>query len=216
VDAVAVVRLAALGLGLAGVLGSGVGIRRSRGERPLAPLSLLLGCAGLAVGAALAVLLPPITFHDPLPWLLLGGGAIAGLVGGLLVHVQREPRGTVVRGGAWHFLPAAIALLALQVAGLAGSLDAVVLATAATVTCVAFAVAATSVVVIRGTATRARPGETVTVPAPGGVPPVLAPAAPGGARPAAAPVRITCGSCGAPVAPGWRHCVSCGSALAWA
>jgi hypothetical protein len=215
VDAVAAVRLAALGLGLAGVLGAGVGIRRSRGERPLASLSLLLGCAGLAVGAALAVLLPPITFHDPVLAVLLGGGGVVGLIAGLAVHVRRDQGGTVVRGGAWHFLPAATALLALQVAGLAGSLDAVVTATAATVASVAFAVAATSVVVVRGAATRAGRTEMVTVPALPGAPPALAPAAPGDPRPAAAPVRITCGSCGAPVAPGWRHCVTCGSALAW-
>jgi hypothetical protein len=40
-------------------------------------------------------------------------------------------------------------------------------------------------------------------------PPALA------AGPRTAAVVITCAACGSPVSVGWRHCVTCGAALAW-
>ncbi len=231
-DAVGAVRLAALGIGFVGALAAGVGVVRSRGDRTLAPLALLLGVAGLAVSAALAVLLPPIAFKAPVLWALVGGGAVVGILAGMTVRVRGAPGVVFVRGGTWHLLPAALALVGLQLAGLADSLDAVVLATAAVVGCVAFAVGAVALVVLRESATRLRP-VVATAPAvaaavasaagtsPPATRPTVAPSATA-AWPVSAPrprpatsVRMACSACGSPVRAGWRHCVTCGAALAW-
>ncbi len=228
-DGVGAVRLAALGIGVVGLLAAVGSMVRFHGERPLASLSLLLGMAGLGASAAMAVLLPPIAFHTPVLWALLAGGALAGLLADRAVRVRHDPRGVLVRGGAWHLLPAAVALLSLQVAGFAGSLDGVVVATAAIVACAAFAVAAGGLLLARGSIVRLRVAPAAAPAAvgqPGAMPALAAPAAawsagalpvsPSAASPPAArPVRATCGACGSPVRAGWRHCVTCGAALAW-
>lgn len=245
------VRLAALGIGLVGLLAAAGGIVRFRGERPLAPFSLVLGAAGLAASAAMSVLLPPISFKTPVLWGLLGGGALLGLLASRAVRVRRDPGGIVVKGGAWHLLPASLALVGLQVAGFARSIDGIVVSTAAIVACTAFAVAAAGVLLLRGSTARLRPGSVMVAaggPAAFAAPPTivrtttLPPASIRSAAPVAAPVDspsvpvgpppaadvpsgpagprtagvvISCAGCGGPVSVGWRHCVSCGAALAW-
>jgi hypothetical protein len=215
VDAVNAVRLAALGLGVIGLLAAVGGTLRGRGDRQLAPLSTVLGAAGLGLSAAMAVLLPPIAFKTPVLWTLLAGGALAGLLAGWAVHLRRDPRGIVLRGGAWHLLPAAVALVALQVAAFAGSIDGLVVSTAATVACAAFAAAAGALVLARGALARPRAvsvaAPVVTAPAPSPRPATGPPAS----SATASPVRTLCGTCGAAVHAGWNHCVTCGAALAW-
>ena len=201
------VRLAAFGLGLFAVLVTMGQILRSRGERMLAPWVLLVGVAGLATSAVLAVLLPPIALHGPLLAACVTGGALVGVAAGVVVRARRDSVGVVVGGGSWHMLPAALALLGLQASGVAGSLDGVVIATTALVAATAFAVGAAATVVIRGTLA---PAPVPALPGGGDAPAVPSPPASAGGG----TVRITCGSCGAPVATGWRHCVTCGAVLA--
>ena len=214
-DAVNAVRLAALGLGVIGLVAAAGGALRARGDRQLAPVSIILGIAGLGLGAVMAVLLPPIAFKTPVLLALLAGGALAGFLAGRAVRVRRDPRGVIRRGGAWHLLPAAVALAALQVAAFAGSIDGVVVATAATVACAAFAVAAGALVLARGALARRRAASVaapvVTAAAPS---PRPATGPPASSAPAS-PVRTLCGTCGAAVHAGWNHCVTCGAALAW-
>lgn len=144
----------AVGLGAVGVLASVVALVRGPAERPLATGRALLGAAGLLVTATLCVLLPPISFRPVALACLIGGGALVGLVGGGVVGVRRDSQGVLVRGGTWHVLPAALALLSLQLTSLAGWLDGVVFATAAIVAFTALAVGAALVVAARGAAAR--------------------------------------------------------------
>ena len=181
--------------------------------------SAQLGCGATA---ALAVLLPPIEFKPPVLWALLVGGALLGALAGRAVGVRRDPGGVLVQGGAWHLLPASLALVGLQVAALAGSIDGVVVATAAIVACAAFAAAAGALVVTRGSVAGLRAAAPVAggaapgVPIPRPGPPPATPAAtPSAVAPGRVPVRASCGSCGAAVHMGWNHCVTCGAALAW-
>jgi len=222
-----VVGLLALGIGLVGLLATAAAMVRSRGARPLAPFSVLLGAAGLAVTAAMSVLLPPIVFKSPVLWALLAAGALLGLLAGAAVRVRRDPRGVLVQGGAWHLLPASLALVGLQVAALAGSIDGVVVATAAIVACASLAVAASGTLLLRGSAAwiqRGHAAPAVKLGAMAAEPGALAaePAAVAATPPPAVPARrtpagvvISCAACASPVSVGWRHCVSCGAALAW-
>jgi len=209
-----VVRLVALGIGFVGVLAAAAQVVRARREHALAPFSLVVGAAGLAASAALAVLLPPIAFKTPVLLALLVGGALMGLLAGRAVRVGHDSRGVLVRGGAWYLFPASLALAGLQVAAFANTIDGVVVATAAIVACTAFAVAAGALVLLRGSVVWLRAS---SVAASSSARPDEAPAA---ARlvvplPAAIGVLISCGACGAPVQAGWRHCVTCGATLAW-
>jgi hypothetical protein len=221
-----VVRVVVLGIGLVGVLAAAGQVVRARGERPLAPFSLVIGAAGLAASAGLSVLLPPIAFKTPVLWALLVGGALMGLLAGRAVRVGHGPRGVLVRGGAWHLLPASLALAGLQVAAFANTIDGVVVATAAIVACTAFAVASGALVLLRGSVVRlrapsvaaslpARSSVAASLPAPSTRAPAAAPAAPPATPLAVSPVRISCSACGAGVQAGWRHCVTCGATLAW-
>lgn len=226
--AVDLARLGAVAVGLFGLLVALRGTVRLRGEYQLSPLSIALGVAGLAASCALSVLLPPIVFHDVALWALLVGGGLVGLAAGANVGLRRGPSGVVARGGGWHTLPAAVALGGLQVSGVAGSGDGAILATAGLLASAALAAGAGSLLLLRWSVLRSR-----GVPAPGSLVAVAAhqdgPAGPAAsaltARPSAergvasagriASVRSTCAACGSPVAPGWRHCVTCGAALAW-
>ncbi len=216
------VRLVALGMGLVGVLAAAGQVARARGDRPVAPFSLVIGAAGLAASAAMAVLLPPIAFKTPVLLALLVGGALMGLLAGRAVRVGHDSRGVLVRGGAWHLLPASLALVGLQVSAFAGTIDGVVVATAAIVACTAFAFASGALVLLRGSVVRFRASPVASLrassaaassPARSAEAPVAAPLA--AARLAPSRVRISCGVCGAPVQAGWRHCVTCGAILNW-
>jgi hypothetical protein len=211
-----VVRLVALGIGLVGVLAAAGQVARARGARPVAPFSLVIGAAGLAASAAMAVLLPPIAFKTPVLLALVVGGALLGLLAGRAVRVNHEARRVLVRGGAWHLLPASLALVGLQVTAFAGTIDGVVVATAAIVACTAFAVASGALILLRGSVARFRASSVASFRASpvAASSPARSAEAPPAAPAAASRVRISCGVCGAPVHAGWRHCVTCGATLA--
>ena len=143
-------------LGLAGVGASAVALLRAPAEHSLATWSAIVGVTGVAATAVLAVVLPPISFHPAVLWGLVGVGVVLGLLAGSAVGVRRGPGGVAIRGGAWHLMPAAVALLALQGAGVAESADGAVFATAAIVVCTAFAGGAVLVVAARGAGARPR------------------------------------------------------------
>lgn len=149
---VGIVGLASVGLGLIGLLASVVAVLRAPAERRLAARSLLVGVAGLALTAVLVVVLPPLSFSTPVLWALVALGGIAGLVAGGAVRIRRYTQGVRLVGGTWHLLPAAVALLALQVVGVAEWRDGVVIAAGAIVASTAFAVGAVVLVVVRGAA----------------------------------------------------------------
>lgn len=222
-----VLSVAAVAVGSLGVLVSGMAVLRAPRERRLVPSALLIGVAGLALTAALAVARPPISFHPPVLWGLLVGGAVTGALAGLAVRVRIHQGGVLARGGAWHLLPAAIALLALQAASAAGSLDGVVWTTAAIVAGTAFAGGAVLLVVVHASVVRRRAKRTAPgnapVPAPVGaaVAAAIVTAGGDGAGTAVdvAPHRAaphpqqdrSCAACGTVLAPGGRFCSGCGA-----
>jgi len=139
-----------------------------------------------------------------------------GLLAARAVRVNRDQRGVLVHGGAWHLLPASLALVGLQVAAFANTIDGVVVATAAVVACTAFAVASGALVLLRGSVVRLRASSVAAPsPAPSTRAPAAAPPAPPATPLAVSPVRISCSVCGAGVQAGWRHCITCGATLAW-
>lgn len=199
-------------LGAVGVLASAFAAVRAPAERRPATWSSLMGAAGIGVSALLAVLLPPISFN---PWViqaLVIAGVLAGLTAAAAVSVTHRPDGGVVlRGGRWHLLLPATALLALQGAGLAQSTTWAVLITAALVASAAFALGASLAIVARVTLARHRRTPVAS----------LQPAIPVAAAAMAAPTRgagnapsdqpSLCSLCRAGVPPGARYCTRCGS-----
>ncbi len=157
---VSAVGVVSVGLATVGVVVAVAAIRRAPAERRLGPWSALVGLMSLTATAVLAVVLPPISFHRAVLWGLLGGGAILGLAGGSAVRVRRDPAGVLLSGGAWHLLPAAVALLSLQLVSLASWLDGVVFATAGIVSSTAFAAGAGLLVIARAALSRGRTGPT--------------------------------------------------------
>jgi len=222
-------------LGSAGLLMLGAlwAVARGRGQRPFSGFSLLLG----AGAAALTVVLPALAFGAvlkvPVMTALLVGGALAGLVLGLRPRLGSVDGTVTLAGGAWLGVPLALSVACLQVAGALQSADGVILAVGALHIAAALVVGSAFILVVRRLALgRVRPAAGVLPAVPvsssaasvSAMPPSVvapAPTAPPrtvGAGPAGfrtADVVITCAACGSPVSVGWRHCVSCGAALAW-
>ncbi len=272
--------IVAIGSGALAIAAASWTALRLAGPRPFSSFALLVSAGGAGLTLVLPALAFGIVLKPPVVVALVAGGAILGILAGSAPRLARDTSGRVlVRGGSWHALPLGLAVAAMQVTGVLGSLDGVVLSVAALHAATAFVVAAVIALLARRVVVRAparaaalatpsmlpptalpsawmpagsappprlpaigpapaaalaaAPAQ-VTVPAPAPpqatvaapafAPPQATVAAPGGdpgaAPPAGTtrrtvPVRATCGACGAAVAPGWRHCVTCGAALAW-
>lgn len=204
---VGIVGLVSIGLGTIGLLASVLAVLRAPAERRMPARSLLVGVAGLTLTAVLVVVLPPISLRTPVLWTLVALGAIAGLVAGSAVRIRRHSQGLRLAGGTWHLLPAAVALLALQLAGVAEWRDGVVIAAGAIVASTAFAVGAVVLVVVRGAAKRRQdtPSELVAAHAGSGTatPPYPGPTAANAAPPVGTTALVE--PTGGPTPPRARH-----------
>ena len=229
-EAVDIISELPLVLGAVGVLAAVVAMARAPAERRLSNWSALMGAAGIGISALLAVLLPPISFYPSVLAGLVVAGALTGLIAAAIVRIRRgSDGGVVLRGGRWHLLVPATALLALQGARFAQSTTWALLVTAALVTSSAFVIAASLVIAARVALARRRgspdaslqaavpvavAGRTASMPEHASSPPPSAAGRPGGGR--AAPDRaVFCSTCGAGVSPGARFCSQCGTRASW-
>lgn len=183
--------IALIAAGLA-VLGALVTVLRLHGERPFSAVGVIVA----ALGAVAVVVLYSFAFEVELKqeaiWGLIAGGAMAGLALGFKLPLYVDGGSVVSRMAGWHLALPGLAVAALQIEGVRGSMDGVVFSLAALYAATAFAVAACAALLLRRVGLR--PGAAVGANA------VIA-------RPG------VCGACGAELSAGARFCRRCGSAV---
>jgi len=173
------------------VLGALTIVLRLHGERPFSSLSVIVA----ALSAVIVVVLYSFTFEVELKQevilALVAGGAVAGLALGFKLPLYVGGGSVVSRMAGWHLALPGLAVAALQIEGVRGSMDGVVFGLAALYAATALAVAACAALLLRRVGLR--PARVVGVEA------------------AAARVGV-CGACGATLSTGARFCRRCGAA----
>ncbi|MDI6858702.1 MAG: zinc ribbon domain-containing protein [Dehalococcoidia bacterium] len=175
------------------VLGALTTVLRLHGERPFSALGVIVA----ALGALAAVVLYSLTFDVELKQEaisgLVAGGAVAGLVLGFKLPLYVGGGSVVSRMAGWHLALPGLAVAALQIEGVRGSMDGVVFSLAALYAATALAVAACAALLLRRVGLRqAR---------------VIA------AEETQAQEVALCAACGARLSTGARFCRRCGSAV---
>jgi len=170
---------------------------RLRREALFSILGTLFSGAAIAGTLAMYMLLMDVELKFIPQLSLLAFGAVLGLQAGRAVPLYRHRTAVVSKGAGWYFVPAALAVAALQVTAVRDSLDGVIISFAALHVGAAFAVAASAVLLLR------RLFVSETWPAPAAVTATAASPATAG----------NCPSCGATVSAGQRFCRACGCEL---
>jgi len=145
-DCYTAVAYAGAGIAVVGALFAAIRLRR---EARFSMLGTLFSGAAIAGTLAMYMWLMEVELEFMPQVTLLTFGALPGLQAGRAVPLYRHGTGFVSKGAGWYFVPAALAVAALQVMAVRDSLDGVIISFAALHAGAAFAVAASAVLLLR-------------------------------------------------------------------
>jgi len=170
---------------------------RLHGQRPFSAVAVALGALSPGVSLAMYWLLLDVNLKPGAVWGLLAGGAAVGLFTGRAIPLYARGPLVLARASGWHLLPPSAAIAAMQITGVKGSFDAVVLALAGMYAATGFTLGACAALLVRRMGVRRAP-----VPADASAPVFRA-------------AGRFCARCGAavPASPA-RFCLKCGQELA--
>jgi len=169
---------------------------RLHGQRPFSGLAVALGVLSPGVSLAMYWLLLDVNLKPGALWGLLAGGAVVGVLTGRAVPVYARGPLVLARASGWHLLPPSAAIAAMQITGVKGSFDAVVLALAGMYAATGFTFGACAALLVRRASVR------------------RAPVSARASAPATLASGRLCTRCGAVPSDAARFCLKCGQELA--